>query len=464
MLLCETDYCRRLDLLCNSCGGPLRGSYITAENRKFHLDHFRCEDSGCHVVFRQQDPYYEHQDKHYCLYHYCQYHYCQTGAPKCASCGCPILQKFVELQRRGVAQRWHPECYMIHKHWAVHLKTFARARLEFTGAGWRDGLGNLIGHAELERALNSVVQDIERIWTVLSGLEEAVAAQISDIFLALSSSQDLTAFIRTVRAMLRCTAALLDAVQHVAEPSKLGFSETIPDTDGAPGDYRSKSRLLCLKIVSINSLAVDTFSEKAHTSTSPAQSDSTGLRRTQAEALTSAIAHYVKQLVRVGLRAITKSESWVDSIVDMGLFRRFLLRVEDRSSPTALVQALEAQLDAPPSSTSSYPDKTDICMGCGRAVEDCCYSSQTEGGIRYWHVRCVQCEACGRNGAYEKDLDGLKRRGSGQWTMRCTFCRAEPAPGKYGWCSTLDFSTVLLYVAFARFITIMDTDRTTPGS
>ncbi len=28
--LCETDYFRRLNLLCAKCGGALRGSYITA--------------------------------------------------------------------------------------------------------------------------------------------------------------------------------------------------------------------------------------------------------------------------------------------------------------------------------------------------------------------------------------------------------------------------------------------------
>ncbi|KAK1023672.1 Rho-type GTPase activating protein Rga1, partial [Friedmanniomyces endolithicus] len=51
--LCETDYFRRLDLLCYACGGALRGSYITALDRKYHIEHFTC--SVCPTVFGAQD-------------------------------------------------------------------------------------------------------------------------------------------------------------------------------------------------------------------------------------------------------------------------------------------------------------------------------------------------------------------------------------------------------------------------
>jgi len=35
--LCERDYFRRLDLLCEACGEALRGSYITALDKKYHV-------------------------------------------------------------------------------------------------------------------------------------------------------------------------------------------------------------------------------------------------------------------------------------------------------------------------------------------------------------------------------------------------------------------------------------------
>ena len=39
-IYCETDYFKRLDLLCARCGFALRGSYINALGKKFHLEHF----------------------------------------------------------------------------------------------------------------------------------------------------------------------------------------------------------------------------------------------------------------------------------------------------------------------------------------------------------------------------------------------------------------------------------------
>ncbi len=38
--LCERDYFSPLDLLCHKCDGALRGSYITALDGKYHIDHF----------------------------------------------------------------------------------------------------------------------------------------------------------------------------------------------------------------------------------------------------------------------------------------------------------------------------------------------------------------------------------------------------------------------------------------
>lgn len=106
--LCERDYFRRLNLLCYSCGDALRGSYITALDNKYHLDHFTC--SICPTVFGPQDSYYEHESKVYCHYHY-SVHY----AVKCAGCRSAILKQFVEINRNGLDEHWHPECYMINK-------------------------------------------------------------------------------------------------------------------------------------------------------------------------------------------------------------------------------------------------------------------------------------------------------------------------------------------------------------
>ncbi|KAG0301669.1 hypothetical protein BGZ98_008142 [Dissophora globulifera] len=112
--LCERDYFRRLNLVCQSCGGALRGSYITALDYKYHIEHFTC--SVCPTVFGPQDSYYEHDGKVYC-----HYHYSLCYAVKCAGCRTAILKQFVEINRNSQDEHWHPECYMIHKFWNVKL-------------------------------------------------------------------------------------------------------------------------------------------------------------------------------------------------------------------------------------------------------------------------------------------------------------------------------------------------------
>jgi hypothetical protein len=106
--LCERDYFRRLKLVCAQCGSALRGSYITALDRKYHIEHFTC--SICPTVFGPDDSYYEHNDKVYC-----HYHYSIQFAVRCAGCKTAILKQFVEINRHSVDEHWHPECYMINK-------------------------------------------------------------------------------------------------------------------------------------------------------------------------------------------------------------------------------------------------------------------------------------------------------------------------------------------------------------
>ena len=106
--LCERDYFRRLNLICAQCGEALRSSYITALDRKYHIEHFTC--SVCPTVFGPQDSYYEHEGKVYC-----HYHYSTQFAVKCTGCQTAILKQFVEINRNLVDEHWHPECYMIHK-------------------------------------------------------------------------------------------------------------------------------------------------------------------------------------------------------------------------------------------------------------------------------------------------------------------------------------------------------------
>ncbi|KAE8144798.1 hypothetical protein BDV25DRAFT_145259, partial [Aspergillus avenaceus] len=174
--LCETDYFRRLDLLCHECGGALRGSYITALDRKYHIEHFTC--SVCPTVFGAQDSYYEHEGKVYC-----HFHYSTQFAQRCHGCHTAILKQFVEIFRNGQNQHWHPECYMIHKFWNVRLapngEPLEPPEVE---ADATDEERSRVREDE-----DIMEEKVYKIWSILSSFEESSAACISDMLLHVSN-------------------------------------------------------------------------------------------------------------------------------------------------------------------------------------------------------------------------------------------------------------------------------------
>lgn len=186
--LCETDYFRRLDLLCFNCGGALRGSFITALERKYHIEHFTC--SVCSIVFTANDSYYEHGGEVYCLYHYST-----QFAQRCNGCQTAILKQFVEIFRNGQDQHWHPECYMLHKFWNVRLALDGPAlpRAD-TGLDLDEEQRNLV-----KEDAEKMEEKVHQTWNVLSKFEEQCATSISDILLHVPNGDRF----ETVSAMKR---------------------------------------------------------------------------------------------------------------------------------------------------------------------------------------------------------------------------------------------------------------------
>ena len=118
--LCETDYFRRLNLLCGRCGKALRGPYTEACGRKYHEEHMMC--SICDFLIGRGDSYYEHEEKILC-----HYHYALQGAGFCTGCKWPITKTFVETSRVGsienLSEYWHQECHQLNKFWNSNLAT-----------------------------------------------------------------------------------------------------------------------------------------------------------------------------------------------------------------------------------------------------------------------------------------------------------------------------------------------------
>jgi hypothetical protein len=118
------------------------------------------------------------------------------------------LKQFVEINRNGKDECWHPECYMIHKFWNVRLasRNFATpanatpvssslSLMEITTKGGMKpmtqtssppgntspGWGNDMTADELKERQIAMELKVSQIWLVLSGFEESSAACIGEM-------------------------------------------------------------------------------------------------------------------------------------------------------------------------------------------------------------------------------------------------------------------------------------------
>ncbi|KAJ2907033.1 rho-type GTPase-activating protein 1 [Zalerion maritima] len=350
--LCETDYFRRLDLLCHQCGGALRGSYITALDRKYHVDHFTC--SLCPTVFGAQDSYYEHEGEVYC-----HYHYSTQFAQRCNGCQTAILKQFVEIYRNGQNQHWHPECYMIHKFWNVRLSPPVDTPNPI--AGTDDAEGREMVRVEEER----MEEKVYRIWSVLSTFEESSAACISDMLLHVSNGAYVDGVLVAKRFIWHV---------EILFQSADGLDSMMSKYDMKGLSYGREAKLLCKKIVAFFSL----LSKTQDTTTKKL-----GVTQ-ELLSLVTGLAHYLKLLIRICLQGALKVEREHKS--SDGLYQ-FLDDLGDldaiKNDDTLLITNGMSRLSA---------NDSDQCSLCRKSIEDECVKS----GEQRWHVFCVSCVRCGK--------------------------------------------------------------------
>ncbi|EIN06077.1 RhoGAP-domain-containing protein [Punctularia strigosozonata HHB-11173 SS5] len=450
--LCERDYFRRLNLICAQCGMALRGSYITACNKKFHVEHFTC--SLCDTLFGPQDSYYEHDGDVYC-----HYHYSTRFATKCAGCNSAILKQFVEINRNNRDECWHPECYMINKFWNVKLVSRKSMILPAPSDGdasqsqsqlsqssdqlSENGRPSEPDYAEEEKRETAtslkdkqarMEQQVYRIWTVLSAFEESSAACISDMLRQVSNGQYLEAIRMAEKFILHVEvlfATIDDLEYHFARLNLKGMSHV------------REARMLCRK-------TVDLFTLLSHT-------QETGARRMgmtqELLALVTGLAHYLKILIRIALTGALKleREQNVRDAISNFLDKLHLLAVQggnpgakrvlkgahgaemvvtNGSGPgfggtqgvTYGFRSLAPELagDSPfaPQTHGHAPNKptsppSDLCVKCGQTVEEDCVRL---GTYQRWHSNCVQCQTCGKVAAVQgpKEKDRERERSGGE--------------------------------------------------
>ncbi|KAK7061105.1 Rho-type GTPase activating protein Rga1 [Paramarasmius palmivorus] len=292
--LCERDYFRRLNLICAKCGMALRGSYITACNKKFHVEHFTC--SICPTLFGPQDSYYEHDGDVYC-----HFHYSTRFATKCAGCNTAILKQFVEINRNMRDECWHPECYMINKFWNV--KVVSRRPTSIDAGDHEDPPYIEEEQKETPTSLKEkqirMEQQVYRIWTVLSAFEESSAACISDMLRQVSNGQYLDAIRMAEKFILHVEvlfATIDDLEFQFARLNMKGMSHV------------REARMLCRKTVEL-------FTLLSHT-------QETGSRRMgmtqELLALVTGLAHYLKILIRIALTGALKLERENEAVTPSG--------------------------------------------------------------------------------------------------------------------------------------------------
>ncbi|KAG6041574.1 hypothetical protein E4U41_003470 [Claviceps citrina] len=419
--LCETDYFRRLGLLCYQCGTALRGSYITALDRKYHVDHFTC--SLCPTVFGAQDSYYEHDGNVYCHYHYSTQH-----AQRCNGCQTAILKQFVEIFRNGQNQHWHPECYMIHKFWNVRLGQPSESAEQIPVEPKDDAARDLI-RTEEER----MEEKVYRIWSVLSTFEESSAACISDMLLHVSNGAYVDGVLVAKRFIWHVEVLFQSADR---------LDQLVGANDEKGLAYGREAKLLCKKVVSFFSLLSKT--------------QDTSVRKLgvtqELLSLVTGLAHYLKLLIRICLQGALRHER--DSGQSEGLvhFLNDLNEFEIYKTDESLLQQNMGGADL-------SSKESDHCPSCHRAVEDEC----AKNGDHRWHLGCVKCGRCGRDlsrslkEAQHNAFDGI---------IYCKQCVAVSTEGALAFehVSKLGQYVFLLKVALARLLDILRSNGTLPCS
>ncbi|KAG0305548.1 hypothetical protein BGZ97_001070 [Linnemannia gamsii] len=423
--LCERDYFRRLNMVCHACGEALRGSYITALEHKYHIEHFTC--SVCPTVFGPQDSYYEHDGRVYC-----HYHYSLCYAAKCAGCRTAILKQFVEINRNSQDEHWHPECYMIHKFWNVKLSFTSEGEEEQIKSEEEGIEGSTAAAAgilasrtsmeqrtpeELKRAQQHMEEKVYQIWTVLSAFEESSAGCISEMLLHVSNGayydgvQMAEKFILHVEILFSAIDDLEAQMKEVGEKNDLGHGR--------------EAKMLCKKIVNF-------FSLLSHTQES-------GVRRLgmtqELLSLVTGLAHYLKILIRIALTCALKLERQYHSTT---VIARFLNKLMELANKDKCLQDLHGKGSIDAEVTS------DLCLSCRITIEDECFTFDHH---HRWHPKCLVCSGCSKPlASVYYDASFHATRGS----VLCQQCKTPESEIGFTHVTKLEQYTFLLRVALIR--------------
>lgn len=149
-------------------------------------------------------------------------------------------------------------------------------------------------------------------------------------------------------------------------------------------------------------------------------------------------AHYLKLLIRIGLRGALQVSSVPDIFPDE-------LSKKDQSENWIEKHTITKlqQLGRRPS---------DLCASCKKPVESACYFDSNSEIMPIseivWHLQCLACQRCNEIGAYNCEPE-TERNG----INNCIFC-SQPRSKNIKFVSLRNQYLYLLWVALSRFVAI----------
>ncbi|KAG4305059.1 hypothetical protein PORY_001734 [Pneumocystis oryctolagi] len=354
--LCETDYFRRFDLLCTSCGKALKGIYIMALNKKYHIEHFTC--SICSATFSPDDSYYVHKGNTYCYFHYCT----NIGI-KCNGCRFIISKQFTEILRNGRNENWHVGCYVIYKFWKIKL------------ALWEKDLNFVLSLDQLLEKEKDLKEKVYRIWKVLSEFEKSFMACINNILLHISDSSYIDEIIGAEKIVEH-----VEILFFALDQLELSFHE-----------FNQKLVILYNKVKMFFRKIVCFFFQLLTTWKLRIQ----GLGATyNFFSLTSGLSRYLKYLTRLSLIGALQLVSEKDSINPTAVYD-FLDCLDRLNLNMKLTDGLdnkealfETLLSVKYNDITSY-----ICMICQKSIEGKCVRIDN----KRCHMYCLKCFKCNKS-------------------------------------------------------------------
>ncbi|KAI9024038.1 hypothetical protein DFJ74DRAFT_62185 [Hyaloraphidium curvatum] len=350
--LCETDYFRRLDLLCAKCGQALRGPFISAFGRKWHESHFQC--SLCPKVFSKDDAIYERNGNIYC-----QFHYSLLFAAKCGSCHTAVLRRFIEVNRNeGAVEHWHLNCYTIYQSWSARLVPKGIPISESEQPASEDLL------AEQQKAME---HRTSRIISVLASFEESAADCISQT-LQLAANNNPNECLSQAARFLNHVDALFSGIDAIDAKLAAFGDRKVLQTNKEPKD-----------------LAKQVVALFTHLS-SPAAETSQASR-----AVVTELARLLKYIITAGLRGAIKLDRLASTSTGLDHFLDVLETATAPSLPSRPSSPSDPSRVRLPASFPVSDLKTESCAVCQLPVEEDCIKL---GPLR-WHGRCFSCASCG---------------------------------------------------------------------